>query len=139
MNGVHCQMRLIMTEASGNLLTQSTCADTERGSTKFTMPNTGSNMVVFHINAPATGVIRNGVMSRVRTTPRPRNTRSRSSANSRPSTTETMHRDHDDDDGVERDLPERAVLEDVDVVAAARRIAASPVERGSTTASSSRA
>ena len=41
-------------------------------------------MAVFHISAPATGVTKNGVISRVRTTPRPRNTRSSSSASSRP-------------------------------------------------------
>ena len=52
------------------------------------MPNTGSSIAVFHINAPATGVTRNGVISRVRTMPRPRNTRSSSSASSSPSTTE---------------------------------------------------
>ena len=48
----------------------------------------GSRIVVFQISAPATGVIRNGVISSVRTTPRPRNARSSSSASNKPSSAE---------------------------------------------------
>ena len=46
----------------------------------------GSNSTDFHSSAPATGVIRNGVMISVRTMPRPRNARLSSSAISSPST-----------------------------------------------------
>ena len=46
-------------------------------------------MVVFQINAAATGVTRNGVINSVRMTPRPRNARSRSNANNRPRNAET--------------------------------------------------
>ena len=60
-----------------------------RESTQFRMPLVGSRIVVFQISAPATGVIRNGVISSVRTTPRPRNARSNSSASNKPSSAET--------------------------------------------------
>ena len=53
---------------------------------KFTMPNVGSSIMVFHSSAAATGMTRNGVISSVRTTPRPRNLRSSSSASSTPRT-----------------------------------------------------
>ena len=53
------------------------------------MPLVGSRIVVFQISAPATGVIRNGVMSSVRTTPRPRNARSNSNASNKPRSAET--------------------------------------------------
>ena len=79
-----------MTEGeAGSLADPVDLSTTPNGeSTKLTMPNTGSNIVVFHSSAPATGVTRNGVMRRVRTMPRPRKARSSSSASSRPSTTE---------------------------------------------------
>ena len=53
---------------------------------KFTMPNVGSKIVVFHSSAAPTGMIRNGVISRVRTTPRPRNLRSSNRASRTPRT-----------------------------------------------------
>ncbi len=52
------------------------------------MPNTGSSIAVFHISAPATGVTKNGVINSVRTMPRPKNTRSSSSASNSPNTTD---------------------------------------------------
>ena len=65
------------------------------------MPNIGSSIVVFHISAAATGVTRNGVISSVRTTPRPRNFRSSSSASSSPKTTEISTVTTISHDGVE--------------------------------------
>src|SRR5882724_4617759 len=47
---------------------------------------TGSRIVVFQSSAPAVGMTRNGVMSRVRTKPRPGNVRSSRIANRVPST-----------------------------------------------------
>ena len=48
------------------------------------IPNVGSSITVFHTSAPATGITRNGVISRVRTMPRPRNFRSSSRARPTP-------------------------------------------------------
>ena len=50
------------------------------------MPYVASSSVVFHSSAAATGMTRNGVISRVRTTPRPRNFRSSTSASRTPRT-----------------------------------------------------
>ena len=45
--------------------------------------------MVFQISAAATGVTKNGVISSVRTTPRPKNARSSSNASNRPRNAET--------------------------------------------------
>ena len=84
MNGVHCQTSAMITEVSGNRLTQSMPSP---GSSQLMMPNTGSSIAI-HINAPATGVTKNGVINSVRTTPRPTTPRSSNSASSSPNTTE---------------------------------------------------
>ena len=84
MNGVHCQIISIMTESSGTWLIQSKWPMPNGRSTKFTMPNVGSSRVVFHSSAAATGMTRNGVISKVRTIPRPRNFRSRMRARPMP-------------------------------------------------------
>ena len=55
-------------------------------SSQFTNPKVGLNMDTPHRVAEATGMIRNGVISSVRTMPRPRNFRSSSSAKTVPST-----------------------------------------------------
>ena len=86
MNSVHCQIISIMTEPSGKLPIQSNLPMPNGRKMKFTMPNVGSSITVFHSSAAATGMIRNGVISSVRTTPRPRNLRSSSSASSTPRT-----------------------------------------------------
>ncbi len=57
---------------------------------QLTRPLVGESRLVFHSSAAATGVTRNGVISRVRTTPRPKNFRSSSRAKISPSTTEMM-------------------------------------------------
>ncbi len=85
-------------------------------STQFRMPFVGSRIVVFQISAAATGVTRNGVISSVRTTPRPRNARSSSNASNRPRNAEINTTTDDQDDGVEAHPPELAVLRDRDVV-----------------------
>ena len=79
------------------------------------------------------------MISSVRTTPRPRNARSNSSAINKPSNAETSTTTDDQDDGVERHRPELAVLDDGDVVVQADESPRTRDEPGSTTASSSRA
>ena len=86
MNGVHCQIISIITEPSGKLPIQLKWPMPNGRSRKLTMPNVGSSMIVFHTSAPATGMTRNGVISRVRTMPRPRNFRSSSRASATPMT-----------------------------------------------------
>ena len=90
MNGVHCQTRFVMTAASGNRDTQSISPTPNGLSAKLIRPKTGSNIVVFQISAPATGVTRNGVISSVRMRLRPMNFRSSSNARARPRTTEMI-------------------------------------------------
>ena len=90
MNGVHCQTATAMIVGIGNLLAQSSVPTPNGLSTKFTMPNTGWNMVVFQSSAPATGMIRNGEMSRVRTTALPRNFWSSRTARTKPTIREKI-------------------------------------------------
>src|SRR3954454_2946830 len=87
MNGDQCQVSTTMIVGSGNLLTQSTSPTPSGPSTQFTIPNTGFSIVVFQSSAAAAGITRNGAISSVRTTPRPRNLRSTSSAQASPSRT----------------------------------------------------
>ena len=86
MNGVHCQIISIITEPSGKLPIQLKWPMPNGRRMKLTMPNVGSSITVFHTSAPATGMTRNGVISRVRTTPRPRNFRSSTRASATPMT-----------------------------------------------------
>ena len=65
---------------------QSTAGIPKMPSTQFTNPYVGLNIDVDHNVAAATGMIKNGVISNVRTTPRPRNLRSSRSANRMPRT-----------------------------------------------------
>src|ERR1022692_3575843 len=134
MNGVHCQIISIITDSIGKRLSQSKWPIPNGRSTKLTTPKVESSMVVFHNRAAATGMIRNGVISKVRTMPRPRNFRSRTRA----SATEEFpvqdkgERDADDhrnddrpaghDHRVDRGLAELAVLEHVEVVGQADEV-----------------
>jgi hypothetical protein len=88
MNGAQCQVSTRMIVKSGYWLAQSTSPTPSGLSTQFTMPNTGFSIVVFHSSEAAAGMIRNGAMSSVRQTPRPRNLRSTKSAHARPTSTE---------------------------------------------------
>ncbi len=96
MNGVHCHTRAATTAASG-------IDDIQSGWTTSSMPKSEPNQLsaplnrpysglysaCFHSSAAETGTSRNGVMSRVRTMPRPKKRRLRSRAKPRPSATLT--------------------------------------------------
>ena len=88
MNGAQCQVSTRMIVNTGYWLAQSTSPTPSGPRTQFTMPNTGFSIVVFHSSAAAAGMTRKGAISSVRQMPRPRNLRSTSSAQARPTSTE---------------------------------------------------
>src|SRR5687767_16001165 len=56
MNGVHCQTSAETMEIVGYCEIQSVSPAPNGPSTQLMMPNSGSNIVVFHSSAPATGI-----------------------------------------------------------------------------------
>ena len=93
MNGVHCHTSDASTASSGVTDSQSGCGASWLPNRLHTQvrvplirPYEALYSACFHSSADATGTTRNGVISRVRTTPRPRNLRSSSSARPSPST-----------------------------------------------------
>lgn len=93
MNGVHCQMREAATASIGMSEIQSGWAGVSSPKSPATQvhiplrsPYSGLYRACFQSSAAETGTSRNGVMSRVRTNPRPKNVRSSRRANSRPRT-----------------------------------------------------
>ena len=89
MKGVHCHTSAMMIETIGNWLVQSTGEMPTVPISQLTRPYVGSNIEIDQSIAPATGMMRNGVMSSVRMKPRPTNFRSSSRASPRPSSNET--------------------------------------------------
>lgn len=97
MNGVHCQTRAVATAASGMSEIQSGCpglstpnSPANHAQAPFSRPYSGLYSTCFHISAAETGTSRKGVISSVRTKPRPMNSRSRRRARRSPSTTLTI-------------------------------------------------
>nr|BFF21379.1 hypothetical protein GCM10025730_49000 [Promicromonospora thailandica] len=87
-NGVYCQVSTRMIVTIGTSVFQATGGRPTRPSPQLAMPVAASRMDHFHTRAAAAGMTRNGVIMRVRATPRPTKLRSSSTANRRPSSVE---------------------------------------------------
>ena len=86
MKGVHCQISVMPIDRVGCCETNSTGVPPTFSITQLMTPYRPWNIWFFQMSPITTGVSRNGVISIVRTIPRPKNLRSSSTANAVPST-----------------------------------------------------
>ena len=116
MNGVHCQISVMMIDKVGCSETNSTGVPPSFSITQLMTPYRPWNIWFFQIRPMTTGTSRNGVISIVRTIPRPKNLRSSSSANAVPSTSAAMHREHRELDARHDRVAEEVVANQLSVV-----------------------
>ena len=90
MNGVYCQVRVNTMVSPGWSVVQATPGRPIQDSTSVTMPLSASRIEYFQISAAAAGMIRNGVISKVRARAWPRNLRSSRIANNNPSSSDRI-------------------------------------------------
>lgn len=86
MNGAHCQTSTVTMLQVGACWTKEKASRPIPASTQLSTPNWVLNIWFVHTSPDTTGMTRNGVMSRVRTIPRPGKLRSRSRASAVPTT-----------------------------------------------------
>ena len=89
MNGVYCQVSTMITVSAGKSVFHCTGSTPSAERPQLTMPTLASSMDHFQISAAAAGIMRNGVITRVRARPWPKNLRLSSRAMPRPKSTES--------------------------------------------------
>ncbi len=108
MNGVHCQISSTITDGQRELTDPVHLADAhQREHPVQDAVASGRGSSVFQISAAATGVMRNGVISSVRTTPRAEERPVQQQRQQQAQERRDQHHTDDQDDGVERHRPER--------------------------------
>ncbi len=93
MNGDHCHTSTTTMDHIGQRSMKGMVSRPMASMRELSTPKLELNMLFFHTRPATTGMIRNGVISRVRAMPRPRNCRSSSSARPVPTSTESSTAD----------------------------------------------
>ena len=94
MNGAQRHTTMMMIDSIGYSANQSMRGPPSDVMTQSTTPKTGLSIMFFQPSAPTTGITRNGVMSIVRTMPRPGKRWLTSSAKKRPNSNDRMTAEH---------------------------------------------